>query len=162
MLKIEYQIKLNEHGRPCIDLSPDYEHNPEDKFFAIEVARYYLQTVFKGMDNRYDQHTKDMMDIGIRLLGQIGDEVAALLYEQMTNMGDVAVTMGGSYHIQVKSIEERDAIPERGFFYEGRIFNRQEGLRVKVIDESLPIKDLRIGYYELQEGIINDNWVEIT
>jgi len=161
MLKIEYQIKLNEHGRPCIDLSPDYEHNPEDKFFAIEVARYYLQTVFKGMDNRYDQHTKDMMDIGIRLLGQIGDEMAELIYNQMVNMGDVDVSFGGRYHIEVKTIEERNAIPERGFLYQGKIFNRQKGLRVKVVDLNLPIKDLTIGYYELQEGITNDDWVEI-
>jgi hypothetical protein len=32
MLKIEYEIKLNENGRPYIDLPTDYEDKPEDKF----------------------------------------------------------------------------------------------------------------------------------
>ena len=70
MLKIEYEIKLNERGRPCIELAPDYPHHTEDKFFAVELSRYYLQRVFNGMGSRFDQHTKDMVDISIRGLGQ--------------------------------------------------------------------------------------------
>ena len=156
MLKIEYEIKLNERGRPCIDLAPDYAHNPEDKFFALEIARYYLQSVYNRMGEKYDQHTKDMMDISIRLLGQIGDEMAELIYNDMRTMGDIAVTMGGNYQIQINSIEERDAIPEFGFLYGGKIFNRQKGLRVRILNEDLTIKD-----YELKDGITNNDWVEI-
>ena len=162
MLKIEYEIKLNERGRPCIDLPPKYEQNPEDKFFALEIARYYLQTVFNGMGERYDQHTKDIMDMSIRFLGQIGDEMAELIYNDMISMGDVAVIMGEIYNIQVKSIEERDAIPEKGFFHHGKIFNRQEGLRVNVqtYDPETYMPNYKI--YELHGGISNDKWIEIA
>jgi len=159
MLKIEYEIKLNEQGRPCIDLSPDYEHNPDDKFFALELSRYYLQTVYNKMGEKYDQHTKDMMDIGIRLLGQIGDEMAELIYGDMRMMGDVAVGLGGKYQIAVKSIEERDAIPSIGFFHNGKIFNRQEGLKVCVREMLVELYCDSI--YELQGGISNDNWVKL-
>lgn len=157
MLKIEYEIKLNEYGRACINLSPDYGHDPEDKFFAIELSRYYLETVFNKMDSRYDHHTKDMMDVSIRLLGQIGDEMATLIYNDMETMGDVAMTLGGKYHIKVNSIEERDAIPERGFIYDGKIFNRQKGLKVSV--RELLIELYTDSIYELKDGITNDNWV---
>jgi hypothetical protein len=159
MLKIEYEITLNEQGRPCIDLSPDYEHNPDDKFFALEMSRYYLQTVFNKMGEKYDQHTKDTMDIGIRLLGQIGDEMAELIYGDMRMMGDVAVGLRSKYQIQVKSIEERDAIPLIGYFYKGKIFNRQEGLRVCI--REMLVELYKDTVYELQGGISNDNWVEI-
>jgi len=160
MLKIEYEIKLNEQGRPCIDLAPDYEHNPEDKFFALEISRYYLQSVYNKMGSRYDQHTKEIMDISIRLLGQIGDEMAELIYNDMKIMGDIAVSMGGNHHIQVSSIEERDAIPEKGFFYKGKIFNRQEGLKVCVREIFVELYCDSI--YELQGGISNENWAEVT
>lgn len=158
MLKIEYQIKLNEHGRPYIDLPPDYQHNPDDKFFALEVSRYYLQAVFNKMDSRYDQHTKDTMNIAINLLGQISDEMAELIYGDMKMMGDVAVGLGGKYHIIVKSIEERDAIPLIGYFHKGKIFNRQEGLKVCVRESFVEVYEDTI--YVLQNGIGNDNWVK--
>ena len=43
MHNIEYEIKLNEQGRPCISIPENHENNPEDKFFAIELARYLPQ-----------------------------------------------------------------------------------------------------------------------
>jgi hypothetical protein len=161
MLNIEYEIKLNERGRPCIDLPPDYAHNPEDKFFALEIARYYLQSVYNRMGDRYDQHTKETMDISIRLMGQIGDEMAELIYNDMKTMGDVAVTLGGSYHVNVLTIEERDAIPEIGFLYNGKIFNRQEGLKVLVLDENGNEFSPYALIYVLKNGVTNDNWVKI-
>ena len=43
MHTIEYEIGLNDEGRPFIGLPEDYEQNPEDRFFAIEITRYILQ-----------------------------------------------------------------------------------------------------------------------
>ena len=36
MYNLEYNIGLTKEGRPCIELSEDYEQNPEDRFFANE------------------------------------------------------------------------------------------------------------------------------
>lgn len=149
MLKIEYEIQLNETGRPCIELSKDYEDKSEDKFFAIELARYFLQGVYNRRTSILDKQTIDMMDIAIRLLGQIGDEMAHIIYDSMVAMGDVDFLIGNKYHHTVKSIEERDKI-ENIFVVNGKIFKREVGLKIYVIDEST--------IYELKNGITNENW----
>jgi len=156
MLKIEYEIKLNEAGRPCIDLSPDYEHRAEDKFFAIEMARYFFQVTQSRMTPEiYTQHTIDEWDRAIRLLGQLGDEMAEIIWNQMKANGDFELMTKRNYHVMVKSIEERDALPTTTGILEGsRIYLREEGLKVLVLFERK--------VYELQGGIENDNWVEIN
>jgi len=162
MYKIEYEIKLNDSGRPCIDLPVDYENQPEDRFFALEMSRYILQRTHSRMTAPpYDQNTIDMMDISIRLLGQVGDEIAKLLYEQMESMGEISMTVNNRYHIKVNSIEERDALPEKVILYDGKIFNRIEGLKVYVqsYDEYTFLPVYKI--YELKDGIGNENWVEV-
>jgi hypothetical protein len=151
MLKIEYEIQLNEQGRPCIDLAKDYEHNPEDKFFAVELARYYLQTVFARMDERYDQHTKDMMDISIRLLGQIGDEMAEIIYNDLKSFGDIQLMMHHLWHVCVDSVEERNEISKYGIVQNNKLYVRQEGLKVLVIGENK--------IYTLRGGVENENWI---
>jgi hypothetical protein len=161
MLKIEYEIKLNDEGRPCIDLSKDYENKSEDKFFVIELSRYMLQNVYNRRSKEFDAEAANALDVTIRLLGQVGDEIAALIYGQMVSMGEFELAMNSSCHIQVSTIEERDAIPETGFFYEGKIFNRQEGLKVLILsyepDQPLPLSSI----YVLQGGITNDNWIKL-
>lgn len=162
MFEIKYSIGLNEQGRPCIELPEDYDQNPEDKFFAIEIARYYLQVVFAKMDEtRYDQQTISVMDEGIRLLGQIGDEMAEIQYNNMRSQGELAMMMAGTYHISVNSIEERDALPEKNILYNNKLFDRVEGLKIMVqtydAETFLPVLTI----YELQNGTTNENWVKI-
>jgi len=152
MYKIEYEIKLNESGRPCIDLPEDYEHRPEDKFFAIELARYILQEVYSRRSAEFDKETANTIDISIRLLGQIGDNIAEILWNQMESMGEVAFLVNNKYHFQLNSIEERDKIGKY-IVTSGKIFKRQEGLRVFIVE------NMKI--YELQNGIENENWIEI-
>ena len=150
MFKIEYEIKLNDEGRPCIDLPKDYEHRQEDKFFWMEMARYFLQVTHKRMTAPpYDQNTINMMDISIRLLGQLGDEMARIQWHSMKGLGDMTFDMGEKFHVAVQTIEERDKIDERGILNGNKLYVRQEGLKVLVIFERT--------IYELQ----NDNWIEI-
>jgi hypothetical protein len=153
MLKIEYEIKLNEHGRPYIDLPLDYDNKAEDKFFVLELTRYVLQEVFKRRSAEFDPFTADKLNDCIGILEQVSDEVAMILYNQMEIMGDVALTIHNDYHIQVENIEERNNLPRKGIIYNGKIFRRQEGLKV------LTYNDMII--YELREGIENENWFEI-
>ena len=164
MLEIKYEIKLNEQGRPCIDLPRSYENNTEDKFFALEMARYLLQATYGRMTTPpYDANTIEKMKETITILAQIGDEVAEMIWNQMKMMGDVAVTMSSNYnyHIEVNSIEERDAIPENGYFHMGKVFNRQEGLKVLVLNENHDESTLYATIYQLKEGITNENWIEL-
>ena len=166
MYKIEYGIGLNETGRPCIELPEEYDQNPEDKFFAIEIARYYLQMVEAKMDDSiYDQQTFETMDIAIRLLGQLGDEMAQITYEGMQTQGEVALMMAGNAcHLHVKSIEERDALPEKDILYGHKLFNRVEGLKVGIVPEENKLTGrpyLIAEIYELVDGITNENWKKI-
>ena len=133
-MRINYNIDLNEHGRPCIQLPQDYEHNPEDKFFSIEITRYLIQDLLQRRGQDVDENTIEVMDTTINFLAQIGDEMAEILYGQMKSLGDVDMMMDKFFHINVKSIEERDNLPDRGIFYNGRIFDRVEGLLVQVND----------------------------
>lgn len=162
MYKIIYDIALNEDGRPCIELPDDYEQKPEDKFFAIEIARYYMQMVAENMDDTvFDQHTFRVMDESIRLLGQLGDEMAAIQYDGMRAQGQIKMMMDSAYHLEVLGIEGRDALPDKNIVYYGRIFDRVEGLRVYV---NFAIEDWDAdlaGVYELQGGTTNEHWVKL-
>jgi len=153
MLKIEYEIKLNEFGRPYIDLPLDYDNKAEDRFFVLELARYFLHGVYQRRSTEFDPYTTNKLNDCIGILEQVSDEVAIILYKQMEMMGEIAMAVFGKYHIQVESIEERDNLNRKGIIYNGKIFRRQEGLKVLVAS------DMKI--YELHEGIDNENWTEV-
>ena len=154
MLKIEYEIKLNEGGRPYINLSKDYDDKPEDKFFALEICRYMLQGVYEHRSAEFDKETAEKINDCITILAQISDEVALILYNQMKGLGDVTVLFNRNYHIQVDSIEERNKLNYNGIIFNDKIYARQEGLKVLVLE------DMKI--YELQGGIDNENWIPLT
>jgi len=153
MYEIKYEIKLNESGRPCIDLPPDYEEKPEDKFFAMEITRYLLQKTFDNRSSKFDPETAKNINIGITVIQQVSDEIARILWQNMKIMGDTSLLFDKKYHIQVKTIEERDNLKHNGILYNDKIYIRQEGLKVFVSDE--------MKVYELKDGINNENWKEI-
>ena len=130
MFKIEYEIGLNEAGRPCIELPLDYEQNPEDRFFTIEIARYILQDLHARRTDDLDQRTLIALQEGDALLGQLGDEIAEILYNNMKSMGVTAMMFDSAYNVVVESIEERDSLPDKDIIYSDKIFDREEGLRV--------------------------------
>ena len=135
MFRLEYDITLNESGRPCIDLSDDYEHRAEDKFFAMEVTRYILQAVFLRRSPELDDNTVSAINTTINFLGQISDEVAEILWNQMKISGDISLLLNNDYHVQVKSVEERDLINTEYICYNNKIYKKQDGLKVLVTDE---------------------------
>ena len=161
MYTIRYEIGLNEQGRPYIGLPEDYEQRPEDRFFALEIARYILQDLLARRTPDLDSDTVEQMDEAERLLGQLGDEVAEILYGMMRTQGELQFEFDCAYHIEVLSIEERDALPDKDIIYEGKIYDRVEGFRAYVL-QPLEIYDKEIsGAYELKGGITNENWVKI-
>ena len=153
MHKIEYEIKLNEHGRPCIDLAPDYKDKPEDKFLALELSRYVLQGVYERRSAEFDKQAAETIDITIRLLGQIGDQMAEILWNSMKAFGDTEIMMGRTYYVAVDTIEERDSLATTGILEGERLYLREEGLKVLVKNENK--------IFELKGGNTNENWVEV-
>ena len=154
MYKIEYEINLNEKGRPCIGLLKNHENKPEDKFLVIELARYIVQEVYGRKISEFDKKTATMIDVTIRLLGQLGDEMAELLWNSMKTAGDATFIMGQNFHVICNTIEERDKIDEKGILYFDKLYVRQEGLKVLVKEDKWKI-------YELKGGTSNDNWIEM-
>jgi hypothetical protein len=153
MLEIKYEIKLNDRGRPCIDMPPNNGNRIEDKFFAFEIARYLLQGTYSGLSPEFDPETKNKIFITIQMLGQISDDVAKLLWENMRVDGQAFKLIGTPWDVSVQTEEERDAIPEHGIVYNERLYLREAGLKVFVIQGG--------ALYELQGGTTNDHWVEI-
>lgn len=153
MYTIEYDIQLNEAGRPYVELPDDYENQPEDRFFSIEMTRYILQDLIYRRGSELDDNTNKHLDNTINLLGQISDEMAEILFGEMRRMGDVEMMLNSKYHVQVQSITERDNLPETNIYYSNKIYDRKEGLKVLVVE------DMKI--YELTNGISNENWKEI-
>ena len=161
MYKIEYEIALNDEGRPYIGLPDNYENKPEDRFFALEIARYILGDLLVRRTAELDEETTDNMIQAEALLGQLGDNVAEILYNMMRNSAELQMSFDCAYHSQVSSIEERDALPDKDIIYEGKIYDRVEGLRVYVL-QPLEIYDMNVsGAYELKGGITNEHWVKI-
>lgn len=149
MYRIEYEIKLNDSGRPYIALPQDYEHRPEDRFFVVEVARYMLQDLLIRRRSDISIETADKMEISEALLGQLGDEVAAILWQDMKTMGDVDMMFDKKYYFSVNTIEDRDIIGEY-ILHNNKIYKRGEGLKVLVTSNST--------IYEFKEDI----WQEVN
>jgi len=172
---IKYEIGLNDDGRPYIVLPEDYENNPEDRFFALEVVRWMLQDLYARRGPELDVNTLTALQESENLLGQLGDEVAEILYGGMKAQAELDFIMDKFYHINVKSIEERNALPDKDIFFNGKIFDRVEGLHVqvnKLCDEQpsafspylftqhdlMPIVEM----YKLVDGITNEHWVRLS
>ena len=156
MFNIEYEIGLNDAGRPCIELPEDYEHRPEDRFFVLEVASYMLQDLLKRRTIDLDSQTINAIDEAERLLGQIGDDIAEILYGSMKAQAELDFILDKQYHIRVNSIEERDELPEKNILFNDKIFDRTEGLIILI--DTPKLVETR---YKLVDGISNENWVKL-
>ncbi|MFW6220016.1 MAG: hypothetical protein ACOC33_04175, partial [bacterium] len=76
-----------------------------------------------------------------------------LIKEQMEMMGETDLNMKRNYHIQVDNIKKRNELNYEGIIYNNKIFKRNPGLKVLVLE------DMKV--YELQGGRDNEHWTEI-
>jgi len=153
MFKIEFDVKIHEDGIPYIDLPEDYENNAEDRLFVLDVSRYLFEDILHKRRNILDERTIFQMENAINLLRQLSEEIAKIIYEQMRNLGETEFILNNYYHIQVQTIEERDALPLKDIQFTNKLFDRREGLKVFVTDEEKA--------YILTNGIENENWTLI-
>lgn len=159
MFEIKYEIGLNDEGRPYIELPDDYEQHPEDRFFMIELTRYMLQDLLKRRTPDLDSDTVQQLDESERLLGQLGDEMAKIIYDGMRVAGESAFIYGGKPKIFVNSKDERDALPDKDILYRDMIFDRKEGLHVIV---QTPMNaGWHFDEYVLVGGITNEHWIKL-
>jgi hypothetical protein len=156
LYQINYNIKLNESSRPYIDLLKDSGDKPEDKFYAIEMARYILQDAYSRKSKNMDKNSVSSLENSIDLLYKVGDEVAKILWEQMKTLGDATFFLGKEYHIEVNNSDDLNKLP---FFiqYEDKIYEKLDGLKAKVIDENI-IYRLVDGEWIINEDKINPNF----
>ncbi len=152
MYNIEYGIELNEEGRPCIFLPDEYEHKPEDRFFALEIANYVLQDTFRRATNRLDQETIDKLRTTIGSISSISDEIASIIRGMMEANGTVHSLMN-RYSLTVDSVDQLYNLSFDEIVYDSMVFRRSEGLRVLVSDGEVIM--------ELKGGIENENWVKV-
>lgn len=136
MFKIEYDIVLDDNGRPYIEISDDNENKPEDKFLALELTRYLLHNVYERKSDEFNSDTGETIKIAITLLGQVGDQMAELLFNSMKASGEASYMMGDKYQIKVDNINKLNELNNKFILYNNKIFLRQESLKVLVSDEN--------------------------
>ena len=158
MYNIKYGVGLNENGRPCIELSEDYEQRPEDRFFALEITRYMLLDLLNRNNDKLDVTTVNVIEDAEKLIGQLGDEVARILYDGMRAQAELELMMDKNFHIEVSSIEIRDALPEKDILFMDKLFDRVEGLKVGIRCYDEKTYERYFIVYELVDGITNDHW----
>ena len=153
MLKLNYEVGLNEDNRPIIKLPKNYKNKVEDKFFALEFSRYIISIIFNNRPEEFTpKETKDL-NTCLNVLGQLSDELSKIIYDDLKSKGLNHLNINKTYHIQVANIGERNKLNYNGIIYNDTIYSRTEGLKVLVAD------DMKI--YELVGGIDNENWKEI-
>ena len=153
MYKIEYDVKIHEGGIPYIDLPEDYENNVEDRLFVLDVSRYLFEDILRKRRDMLDNNAINQIENAVKLLAQISEEVAILIYEQMKNMGETDFILNNHYHIQVNTIDERNNLPTQDIQFTNKIFDRRDGLKVFVIEDD--------SVYMLTNGIKNENWEKL-
>lgn len=141
MNEIRYSIGVDDEGRAFIQLPDDYENAPEDRFFAMELVRYMLHAIFENDIEKFDEETINEVQRAFSLLTQLGEEMSNIIFESMKGLGDVDLMMIKPYHFTVKNTEELNTIGNKYISYNGRIYEKKDGLKV-LIEENNEILTL--------------------
>lgn len=156
MYNIEYDLKLDQNGRPYIDLPQDVNENDrsQNRFYALEMTLYLFNKIYSNRPPELDEGSIRALEVTISTLKRISSEAAVILSREMSLLGDAAFIIADRYHIKVNSVEERNELPMHRILYNNKIFRRLKGLKV-LVDETSTI-------YELIDGIENENWIELN
>lgn len=87
MRNIEYEIKLNDDGKPYIHLE-NYNPDLEDRFFCVEIARYIIFDIIKETDTLDDEVKKEIM-IGGEMINGLANRLGDMIIERDAAMDDV-------------------------------------------------------------------------
>ncbi len=162
MFSLEYNIEINEYGRPIIELSDKSDKELdgiEHKFMAMEIARTIFGSMIKIHEENPDkfplsEDVYERMKISFFEIQNTADKYAETILAQKSLMDESNMYINQAYDILVETIDDLYDMNYNGIIYVDKIFVRMEGLKVKVQTKN------RI--YQLQNGIDNQHWVDIT
>lgn len=157
MFSFEFDIELNKGGRPVIEPNEKTSKEMDSlefKFMGLEITRAVLHGVLDTTKDKESEKYKELLATTEHLY-KICDIFAKAIKDQMDILKIAEkYTSSQKYDLQVKTMEELHNLNYNGIIYGDELFFRVEGLKVKVL-ESKKI-------YELQNGIDNNNWTDIT
>jgi hypothetical protein len=157
MFSFEFEIELNEQGRPIIVPNKDVVKTldaVELKFMGLEIARAVLDGVIDKTKKRDTESFKTLVEADVEL-HRICDIFAKAVKDQMDVLKIIdKYTSAQKYDLQVDTMDDLYNLNYNGIIYADEIFKREIGLKVKVLQEKK--------IYELQNGIDNNNWTDIT
>jgi len=150
MLHLDYEINLDENGEPQVQISKYYEEIPEDKFMIISLAAGLVSGMIIHPDykSNFNENQQKVFEITSRMLQTLKRDIGNHLKERIASNNTEK-----NYDVEVTTIVRRNALNYNGIIYEDKIFKREIGLKVLVL-ETMKV-------YELQGGIDNENWVEV-
>ena len=90
MYKFEYDIRINEQGRPYLHLDDNESVSIEDKFMALELSRYLLYNLIENDPNNVltDQDHKVIATAG-NVVTEFSDKIAILVKGNLDAMNEV-------------------------------------------------------------------------
>lgn len=154
MLSFEYTIDINDQGRPVIQPSEKTDKELdliEHKFMALEITRTILDSSVRQHEEKPILPEEEYIKLKnvVVELNKISDIFALTIRDQK----NLLETLWERFDIEVDSIEEMLNLNYHGIVYEGNVYSRVEGLKVKV-------KELK-KIYELRGGIDNNHWIDV-
>jgi hypothetical protein len=152
MYKIEYEIDLNDEGRPYIKLSEDSEDRPEDKFLVVEFTSLILNNILNNRKYDLTDETTKQLSVCCTILNQLSDQMASLLRDNMFVIGETSMVFD-KYQVKVNTLDELYHLKDE-IFYIGKLLKKQIGLKIFVESENK--------IFEFKDGINNENIVEFN
>lgn len=161
MFKFEYEIGLNDSGRPFINPVGETTKEMsfvEHKFMAMELACYIVgSTINIHLSNpeklTLPEGELERLKILESEIARLSNIYAKTIKGQMELMGQVDLLINKAFDITVLTEDERDELNYNGIIFNEKIFKRVEGLKVKVIETGQ--------VFELIGGIDNEHWKQI-
>jgi hypothetical protein len=161
MFKFEYEIELNDSGRPYIKPVGDTLKElsfVEHKFMAMELATYVVGSSINAHLQNPERLTLPegelerlkMLESEINRLSNI---YANTIKNQFELLGIADRLLNKNFDITVLNEQERNALNYNGIIFDDRLFKREEGLKVKLIQTGQ--------IFQLVGGIDNEHWKEI-
>ena len=89
MRNIEYEIKLNEEGKPYVHLD-DLNMDVEDMFFCFEITKYRLFGILSDENNDFlPQEALEELALAGNIVSDISERIATMITSGDDLLGDV-------------------------------------------------------------------------
>lgn len=158
MFNIQYEILLGEDGRPYIEPVGSTTKELsfiEHKFMCLEITRTFISQTVRSHQEKGTLPSEEL-DRLIRMeddLIRVSNVLAKTIKEQFELLNIADRLINKTYDVSVNSEEERDNLNYEGFVFDDKIFKRNEGLKVKVLQTG--------EIFQLIGGVDNEHWIKL-